>query len=48
MIIADDFQKDEFAVKETEFTQVSRGDLTFNRKFKMSDVLYRGIQTMML
>lgn len=40
LIIADDFQKDEFAVKETEFTQVSRGDLTFNRKFKMSDVLY--------
>ena len=40
LIIADDFQKDEYAVKETEFTQVSRGDLTFNRKFKMSDVLY--------
>lgn len=40
LIIADDFQKDEYAVKETEFTQVSRGDMTFNRKFKMSDVLY--------
>ena len=40
LIIADDFQKDEYAVKETEFTRVSRGDLTFNRKFKMSDVLY--------
>ncbi len=40
LIIADDFQKDEFAVKENEFTQVSRGDMTFSRKFKMSDVLY--------
>ena len=40
LIIADDFNKEEFAVKETEFTQVSRGDMTFNRKYKMSDVLY--------
>lgn len=40
LIIADDFQKDEYAVKETEFTQVSKGDMTFNKKFKMSDVLY--------
>ena len=30
----------EFAVKESEFTQISRGDITFNRKYKMSDVLY--------
>lgn len=40
LIIADDFQKEEFAVKETEFTQVTRGDITFSRKYKMSDVLY--------
>lgn len=40
LIIADDFQKEEFAVKETEFTQVSRGDMVFNRKYKSSDVLY--------
>lgn len=40
LIIADDFQKEEFAVKDTEFTSVSRGDMTFNRKYKMSDVLY--------
>lgn len=40
LIIADDFNKEEFAVKETEFTQVYRGDMTFNRKYKMSDVLY--------
>ena len=40
LIIADDFQKEEFAVKESEFTQISRGDITFNRKYKMSDVLY--------
>lgn len=40
LIIADDFNKDEFAVKETEFTRVTRGDMQFNRKYKMSDVLY--------
>ncbi len=40
LIIADDFQKDEFGVKETVFSQVSRGDMTFNRSYKMSDVLY--------
>lgn len=40
LIIADDFNKDEYCVKETIFTQVSRGDMTFNRSFKMSDVLY--------
>ena len=40
LIIADDFQKEEFAVKDTEFTNVSRGTMTFNRKYKMSDVLY--------
>ena len=31
LIIADDFQKEEFAVKESEFTQISRGDIAFNR-----------------
>lgn len=40
MIIADDFNKEEYALKETIFTQVSRGDMTFNRSFKMSDVIY--------
>lgn len=39
-IIADSFNKDEFAVKETVFSQVSRGDLVFNKKYKMSDVIY--------
>ncbi len=40
LIIADDFQKDEYALKETEFTRVSRGEFIFNRSFRMSDVLY--------
>ncbi len=39
-IIADSFNKDEYAVKETVFSQVSRGDLVFNKKYKMSDVIY--------
>lgn len=40
LIIADDFYQNEFAVVENYFTNVSRGTMTFNRSFKMSEVLY--------
>lgn len=40
LIIADDFNQNEFAVVENYFTQVSRGTMTFDRSFKMSEVLY--------
>lgn len=40
LIIADDFEQNEFAVMENYFTNVRRGTFTFNRSFKMSEVLY--------
>jgi HK97 family phage portal protein len=40
LIIADDFYQNEFAVVENYFTNVSRGTMSFNRSFKMSEVLY--------
>lgn len=40
LIIADNFLQNEFALVENYFTNVSRGNLTFNRSFKMSEVLY--------
>lgn len=40
LIIAENFSKEEFALKETEFSNVYRKGLTFNRTFKMSEVLY--------
>ncbi len=39
-IIADSFNKDEYAVKETVFSQISRADMVFNKSYKMSDVIY--------
>ena len=39
-IIADDFNMTEYAVTDTIFTQVSRGDFIFHRNFKISDVFY--------
>lgn len=40
LIIADDFEQKEFAILENYFTNVTRGSLTFDRSFKMSEVLY--------
>lgn len=40
LIIAENFCKEEFALKETIFSGVSRKGLTFNRTFRMSEVLY--------
>lgn len=40
LIIAESFSKQEFALKETVFSSVSRKGFTFNRTFKMSDVMY--------
>lgn len=39
-IIADDFNMKENAIIDSVFSQVSRGDITFNRTFKSSEVLY--------
>lgn len=39
-IIADSFQKNDFAISESTFTDVIRGDFTFNRSFSMRDVIY--------
>lgn len=39
-IIADNFSKKENAIAESIFTGVSRGDITFNREFSSSEVLY--------
>lgn len=39
-IIADSFQKDEYVLRETVFSNVTRGDFTFQRPFGMSDVYY--------
>ncbi|MDY3251225.1 MAG: phage portal protein [Candidatus Choladocola sp.] len=40
LIIAESFSKEEFALRETVFSGVSRKGFTFNRTFKMSDVMY--------
>lgn len=40
LVIADDFTQNEYAVVENIFTNVSRGTMTFNRPFPMSEVLY--------
>lgn len=40
LIIADSFYREEFAVNEDYFEQVTRKNFTFNKKFYMSDVLY--------
>lgn len=40
MIIADSFYQREYALVENIFENVSRKDFTFNRTFKMSEVLY--------
>ena len=40
LIIAESFQKKEFALKETVFTNVSRAGFTFSKSFLMSEVLY--------
>ncbi len=38
--IADSFEQMEYAVRENRFVSVTRGDMTFNRKFRASEVLY--------
>ena len=40
LIIAESFTKEEYALKETVFSTVYRKGLTFNRDFRMSEVLY--------
>lgn len=40
MIIAEGFTKEEFALRETIFSNVSRKDFMFSRTFRMSEVLY--------
>lgn len=40
LIIAESFGKEEFALKETVFSGVSRKGFTYNRTFLMSEVLY--------
>lgn len=40
LIIAESFTKEEYALKETIFSNVYRKGLTFNRDFRMSEVLY--------
>lgn len=40
LIIADDFTQNEYAVLENSFTNVSRGTMSFDRPFRMSEVLY--------
>lgn len=40
LIIADNFSKDEKATVESYFTGVTRGTMTFDRSFRMSEVLY--------
>lgn len=40
LIIADSFYQNEYALIENVFENVTRKDFTFNRKFKMSEVLY--------
>lgn len=40
LIIAENFSKEEFAIKETVFSNVYRKGFTFDRTFQMSEVLY--------
>lgn len=40
LIVADSFQKKEYALYDHVFTQVQVGDLIFNRPFNQSEVLY--------
>lgn len=40
LLVADSFQKDEYALKENIFRQVAVGDFTFDKSFYMSDVMY--------
>lgn len=40
LIIAENFYQEEYAVKENVFTNVSRKNITFNKTFLMSEVLY--------
>lgn len=40
LIIAESFGKEEFALKETIFSGVGRKGFTYNRTFRMSEVLY--------
>jgi len=40
MLIAESFAKEEYALNETVFTGVTRNGFTFNRAFRMSQVLY--------
>lgn len=40
LLIADDFTKKEYALYENAFSQVRVGDMTFNRSFWQSEVLY--------
>lgn len=40
LIVAESFQKSEFALKETIFSNVCRKNFTFDRSFAMSGVLY--------
>ena len=40
LIIAEDFYKQEYALLETKFSNVTRKNFVFNKTFKMSDVLY--------
>lgn len=40
LIIADSFYREEFAVNEDYFEQVTRKNFSFNKKFYMRDVLY--------
>lgn len=40
LVIADSFFQNEFAVTENNFTSVTRGTMSFDKTFKMSEVLY--------
>lgn len=39
-IIADSFHRENYAVIEQVFNSITRGDFTYNRAFKMSEVIY--------
>lgn len=40
LLVADDFQKKEYALYDDVFTQVTVKDFTYNKSFKQSEVLY--------
>lgn len=40
LIIADSFCQNEFAVTENYFTDVTRGTMSFNKRFQMNEVMY--------